>query len=466
MDAVTQVALIYLLLQPEMIPSTNIHSTTEQTSNDAENTSKRDNLKITIDNPHAATRSGKADSSEANSPRLVSRPASKDTQIPLWKTSGTQSLREFISQSLGRLAGAAMFTGLRNSKMPPAPVAVIGAVSAGFCAGQLLQHQIGSASPAQKIGVGLASVAAMVAGGVITGYASMPTVCIIGVGSLVAAIASSAARYPNASNGEADLEVEVEAESGTHSDAETHSESGPQRCSDENITLGLKILSFTAASTPFLVGFLVKPSYWLNHDPNISIRNFSVLVEALTVELTKATVSTVGVSVHKDAMIFEEKFKAAMMGFLPYVIASVLLNSVAGGLLQAELRSDQFTKLIVPALVGALANCVKGAANAAAARYVSDPDASFLEASERTTRPHQGFQWPISEQLAPKVMLRYLMISCRDSLFFGLQKAGVHPDLANACAMAVYASFAQFRDLTFDLMQGEGWSEPMLKDRS
>jgi hypothetical protein len=24
--------------------------------------------------------------------------------------------------------------------------------------------------------------------------------------------------------------------------------------------------------------------------------------------------------------------------------------------------------------------------------------------------------------------------------------------------MAVYASFAQFRDLTFDLMQGEGWS--------
>ncbi len=349
-----------------------------------------------------------------------------------------------------------MFTGLRNSKMPPAPVAVIGAVSAGVCAGQLLQHQIGSASPAQKIGVGLASVAAMVAGGVITGYASMPTVCIIGVGSLVAAIASSAARYPNASNGETD--PEVEAESGTHSDAETHSESGNRRHSDENMTLGLKILSFTAASTPFLVRFLVNPSYWLNHDANISIRNFSVLVEALTVELTKATVSTVGVSVNKDAMIFEEKFKAAMMGFLPYVIASVLLNSVAGGLLQAELRSDQFTNLIVPALVGALANCVKGAANAAAARYVSDPDASFLQASEQTTRPHQGFQWPISEQLAPKVMLRYLMISCRDSLFFGLQKAGVHPDLANACAMAVYASFAQFRDLTFDLMQGEGWS--------
>jgi hypothetical protein len=113
--------------------------------------------------------------------------------------------------------------------------------------------------------------------------------------------------------------------------------------------------------------------------------------------------------------------------------------------------------------VGALANCIKGAANAAASRYVSDPHASFLQASKQTTHPHLGFQWPISKQLAPKVMLRYLMISCRDSLFFGLKKAGVHPDLANACAMAVYASFAQFRDISFDLMQGEGWSEAGIK---
>ncbi len=345
--------------------------------------------------------------------------------------------------------------------MPPVPVIFLGAVSAGFCTGRLLQHQIGNATPAQKIGVGLASVAAMVAGGVITGYASMPTVCIIASGSLVAAIASSAAKSANTSKSETDSEVE--SESGTHSDAETHSASGNHRYSDENIRLGIKILGFTAASAPFLIGFLVNPSHWLNHDANISTRNFSVLVEALTVELTKATISTVGISVNKDALIFEEKFKTAMIGLLPYVIASVLLNSVAGGLLQAELRSDQFTNLVVPALVGALANCVKGAANAAASRYISDPEASFLQASKQTTRPHHGFQWPISEQLAPKVMLRYLMISCRDSLFFGLKRAGVHPDVANACAMAVYASLAQFRELTFDLMQGDGWSAPTIK---
>jgi hypothetical protein len=447
-----------------MNPKTGINAnpyTPNRISNDHGNTSTRDNLEITIDNTPVGLRSGKGDSSTANPPRLVSRPASEDTPIPLWKTSGTQVLRELISQSLGRLGGAATFTGLSNSKMSPVPVALLGAVSAGVCAGQLLQHQIGNATPAQKIGVGVASVAAMVAGGVITGYASMPMVCMIASGYLVAAIASSATRSANVSDGETD--PEIEAASITDLDAVTQSASGNQRFSDENIRLGIKILGFTAASTPFLIGFLVNPSYWLNHDANVSTRNFSVLIEALTVELTKATLSTVGISVNKDAMVFEEKFKTAMMGLLPYVIASVLLNSVAGGLLQAELRSDQFTSLIVPALVGALANCIKGAANAAAARYVSDPDASFLNASEQTTRPHQGLQWPISKQLTPKVMLRYLMISCRDSLFFGLKKAGVHPDLANACSMAVYAGFSQFRELTFDLMQGEGWSAPTIK---
>jgi hypothetical protein len=227
-----------------MNPKSNIDAnptTPKRTSDDRGNTYTRDSLEITIDNPPVGTRSGKAKSSKANSPRLVSRPASGDTPISLWKTSGTQVLREFISQSLGRLGGAATFTGLSSSKMPPVPVAFLGAVSAGFCAGQLLQHQIDSASPAQKIGVGLASVAAMVAGGVITGYASMPTVCMIASGSLVAALASSAARNANASNDETD--PEVEAESVIHSDSETNSESGNHRCSDENITLGIKCSS-------------------------------------------------------------------------------------------------------------------------------------------------------------------------------------------------------------------------------
>ena len=167
-----------------MNPKTGINatpSTTDRIFNDQGNTSTRDKLEITIDNTPVGLRSGKADSSTADPPRLVSRPASEDTPIPLWRTSGTQVLRELISQSLGRLGGAATFTGLSNSKMSPVPVALLGAVSAGVCAGQLLQHQIGNATPAQKIGVGVASVAAMVAGGVITGYASMPAVCMIAV---------------------------------------------------------------------------------------------------------------------------------------------------------------------------------------------------------------------------------------------------------------------------------------------
>ena len=211
------------------------------------------------------------------------------------------------------------------------------------------------------------------------------------------------------------------------------------------------------------MGFLAKPSLWLNHDAVIGPRNLSVAVEALAVELTKATVSTVGISVNKDAMVFEEKLKTAMVGLFPYVISSVLLNSVVGSLLQAELESDQFTNLIVPALVGVFANCIKGAANAAAARYLSDPDATCLQAGNQTTRAHQGLQWPISAQLTPKVMLRYLMISCRDSLYIGMQKGGVRPEIANALSTAMYACFSQFREQTFDLIQGEGWTEPSLR---
>ena len=415
---------------------------------DCANTSAEDSPRSTNNNPHHQAALHKADACSARLPRLVSRPVADETSIPLWHTSLHQAVRELLTQSIGRLAGAAAYTGLSHLKGAANPATVIGAMSAGVCAGQLLQHQIGTASTAQKAGVGLASVSAIVAGGVITGYASIPTACIIASGSLVAAIASSAARSAYGPENDTDTEDAAEIRAKEN------------RCPDENITLGLKILGFAAGSAPFLIGFLLKPSFWLDHDAQVGTRNLSVVIEALAVELAKATVSTVGISVNKDAMVFEEKFKTAMMGFLPYVISSVLLNGVAGGLLQAELRSDQFTKLVIPALVGALANCIKGAANAAAARYVSDPDATFLQANNQTTLPHQGTQWPIRAQLVPKVMLRYLMISCRDSLFFGMKKAGVNPDLANACSMAIYASFAQFRELTVDLMQGEGWSEP------
>ena len=438
-----------------MIP---IPTVPDRISNDYPYTPGADDPHIIIDNPPSQAPLHKADACSARLPRLVSRTAEDGTPIPLWRTSLNQAIRELLTQSVGRLAGAAAYTGLSHLKGAANPATVIGAVSAGVCAEQLLQHQIGTASTAQKAGVGLASVAAMVAGGVITGYASIPTACIIASGSLVAAIASSAARSAYDSENETDAEAAAEIKA--EIDTDTHSSSAQNRCPDEHITLGLKVLSFTAASAPFLIGFLVKPSFWLDHDANIGPRNLSVMIEALAVELSKATVSTVGVSVNKDTMVFEQKFKTAMIGFLPYVISSVLLNSVAGSLLQAELRSDQFTKLIIPALVGALANSVKGAANAAAARYVSDPDATLLQAGNQTTLPHEGMQWPVSAQLAPKVMLRYLMISCRDSLFFGMKKAGVHPDLANVCSMAVYASFAQFRELSIDLMQGDGWSKP------
>jgi hypothetical protein len=414
-------------------------------SNDVQKTYAHASLCITTHARSVETRSPKNDIPPVKPPHLVSRAAADETLIPFWRTSLNQAIREIFSQSLGRLAGAAAFTQMSHmggNKAASDFAAILGALSAGICSAQLLRHQIGSSTTAQKVGVGLVSVAAMAAGGVITGYASIPTVSMIASGSLISALASIAMRNT-------DL---------PETDVEPATESGSYRYPDENLALGIKITGFIAASTPFLIAFMVNPSFWLNHDPTVGTRNISIAIESLSIELSKAIVSNLGLSVNRDALLFEEKFKVAMMGLLPYVIASVLCNGVAGGLLHAELTSDQFKSLILPALVGTLANCVKGAANAAAARYVHQQKAESETNANSVIRPSQGLTWPISAQLAPKIMLRYLMISCRDSLFFGLKKAGLQPALANALSMMVYAGFAQFRDVTFDLMQGEGWS--------
>lgn len=414
-------------------------------SNDFQNAYTHEGLFITTKAHPVETRSPKTNTPTAKPPQLVSRAAANETIIPFWRTSLNQAMREIFSQSLGRLAGAAAFTQMSHmggNKAASDFATILGALSAGICSAQLLRHQIGSSTTAQKVGVGLVSVAAMAAGGVITGYASIPTVSMIASGSLISALASIAMRNT-------DL---------PETDVEPATESGSYRYPDENLALGIKITGFIAASTPFLIAFMVNPSFWLNHDPTVGTRNISIAIESLSIELSKAIVSNLGLSVNRDALLFEEKFKVAMMGLLPYVIASVLCNGVAGGLLHAELTSDQFKSLILPALVGTLANCVKGAANAAAARYVHQQKAESETNANSVIRPSQGLTWPISAQLAPKIMLRYLMISCRDSLFFGLKKAGLQPALANALSMMVYAGFAQFRDVTFDLMQGEGWS--------
>ena len=419
-------------------------------SSELHNTYGLDGLPLTIGTQTRETRSLGPNILLTKPPQLVSRPAADATTIPFWRTSLNQAIRELFSQSLGRLAGAAAFTGLSQLNEYKASsnfATVLGAASAGICSVQLLRHQIGTASTAQKMSVGLSTLAAMTAGGVIAGYASMATVSIIASGSLVAAIASSTTRNTDLTATETEADIEP----------------GQHRCADEHLALGTKILGFLAASTPFLVGFLVNPSFWLNHDPAVGNRNLSVAIEAVSIELAKAVVSNLGVSVNRDTLIFEERFKVAMMGLLPYVIASVLCNGVAGGLLHAELTSDQFKSLIVPALVGTLANCVKGAANTAAARYIRQQNENSNSNADPVIHTDQGLTWPISVQLAPKVMLRYLMISCRDSLFFGLKKAGLQPALANGLSVMVYASFAQFRDVTFDLMQGEGWSGARIK---
>lgn len=77
-----------------MIPTPTVPA---RISNDWGNACAVDSLYNSTSNLANETLSRTANVPLANPPRLVSRPASEDTPIPLWKTSGNQVLRELIS---------------------------------------------------------------------------------------------------------------------------------------------------------------------------------------------------------------------------------------------------------------------------------------------------------------------------------------------------------------------------------
>jgi hypothetical protein len=55
------------------------------------------------------------------------------------------------------------------------------------------------------------------------------------------------------------------------------------------------------------------------------------------------------------------------------------------------------------------------------------------------------------------------MSACRNAIYVQLRKDGLSVLQASILAQFAYAFFAQNRDLVYDLMQGEGWSAPTIK---
>lgn len=194
-------------------------------------------------------------------------------------------------------------------------------------------------------------------------------------------------------------------------------------------------------------------------------RALSLLAEAVAIELIKGTTERMIPGADLRCLSFERKLKSALIGLLPYAVASIALNGIAGNMLRAQMKSDRMESYLAPLLVGALASVIKGMVNTAVYRHAGElnacgsADAGAVRAAECPSHPAVG-------SVFEKAALRYAIASARDVIYLSLVDSGMDEIPAACLAYALYAFFAQHRDLMYDLMQGEGWTEPSIVPRS
>jgi hypothetical protein len=138
-----------------------------------------------------------------------------------------------------------------------------------------------------------------------------------------------------------------------------------------------------------------------------------------------------------------------------YLAATVLLNGYVSGKMQLDHETHQFEELIWPLLIGAIANGVRGACNAAAVYVchqngwgVAKPDADIL-------RPSVGPKRPEAIRMSKKIAIRFFLSACRNAVYDRLIHGGMNGVNASMVSQAIYGFFAQNRDLVYDLMKGE-----------
>jgi hypothetical protein len=194
-------------------------------------------------------------------------------------------------------------------------------------------------------------------------------------------------------------------------------------------------------------------------------RALSVLAESVSVELIKARVERMIPGADLRRLSFERKLKAALIGLLPYAVASIALNGIFGNMLRAQMKSDSTESYLAPLLVGALASVIKGMVNTAVYRHGGELNscgsANVGGVRAADCHGHQAFGSALE-----KAALRYAIASARDVIYLSLIDSGMDEMGAACLAYALYAFFAQYRDLMYDMMQGEGWTEPRIFPRT
>lgn len=366
-------------------------------------------------------------SSDTPPPSLQTRMPSDLSSYPCHQSLALSAMRgaaEYAWQAAGRSANAVGFVLLADAApttlRPMA--AALSALTAGYCGYRLLTAKIGNGSCVQKLAVALGTTTTAAAGGIAAAYGwATPSLAIAAGSVMTAALTGS-----------------------------LHERKPGTACDTAAI---LPALFLTTTGTSLAVLTFV-PSLRMIDTDKLPRRSLALLAEAVTTEVFKGFTERSIPRVSRDGVAFERKLIVALTGLLPYALASIGFNGALGNLLRAQMRSDRFDDLLIPMLVGALANVVKGAVNSALlCRHLGD---------EATVQPAACPTPPDGSTLMAKTALRYVIAHARDVLYLSLVDHGIN-DMAAACtAYVLYAFFAQHRDLIFDLMQGDGWNEPRL----
>jgi hypothetical protein len=226
---------------------------------------------------------------------------------------------------------------------------------------------------------------------------------------------------------------------------------------NDDIAIDATKATIFLVSTAASVCAITSLDTYISPSINLAPKNLGVVLEATTVELFKSSLERWGPSVDRHALNFNGKVYASMAGLLPYLAATVLLNGYVSGKMQPDHETHDFKKLIWPLLIGAIANGVRGACNAAAVYVchqngwgVAKPDASII-------RPSIGPKSPEAIRMSKKIAIRFFLSACRNAVHDRLTHAGMSVVQASILSQGIYGFFAQNRDLVYDLMKGEGW---------
>ena len=342
--------------------------------------------------------------------------------------------RDFAGQVAGRTIGLGIFNAAAYAASSSVPCRVIagglGAVFGGLQAQRLAAAQIGTDNLLKRCSVVACTVVGATAGITIASLGAYQPVVALAAGSALA-ITASLAKFCRKSP---DYEDAIDAS---------------------------KVAIFLVG-TAATVSAVTTADTYLSPSVDLASKNLGVICEATVVELFKSSLERCGPSVDRNTLSFNGKVFVSLAGLLPYLAATVLLNGYLSGLLQPKHDTHQFEELILPLIVGAIANGIRGACNARAVVEFYQRNIGVAKPDAPVIRPGIGPKQPEVVRMSKKIAVRFFLSICRNAVYDRMRRAGVGVVEASTLAQCIYGFFAQNRDLVYDLMKGEGWSNAIL----